>query len=378
MNIIARFIIFILPLFAVSPLCKAEEVTTASDSDNVVDSLAPESKTSWIGQLIDNGFHINDPAIRYPKFARFCLKLYNWGDRTFNSYDSDYVVSTGKNWKLFAQNDTWMESYALLFRDRSYVRIQSQLYDDLGANISFMAVSLGYTVNARTLFQHTRESRSRFSFNFVCALFAANLYWSSNDGGAKITHFGKYEPIRKHHLDFQDVHSKSFSVNGFYIFNHRKYSHAAAYCYSKYQLKNAGSWLLGVAYNNQNIDMDFNGLPQEMLEYIPIEQRKFVFDYREIALMGGYGYSWALKPRIWLLNLSVLPSIGYRHSYEDATDSRKDMVSANFRMMFSAVYNHKALYAALNGNVIAHFYFGDRYTFANTSELLHFTVGMRF
>ena len=48
--------------------------------------------TYWIKQIINNGFHIHDPAICYPKFPRFCLEVYNWGDRTFNSYDNNYVV----------------------------------------------------------------------------------------------------------------------------------------------------------------------------------------------------------------------------------------------------------------------------------------------
>ena len=76
------------------------------------DSIGQKQK-NWVGQLFDNGFRLNDPSVNYPAFPRFCLKVYNWGDRTFNSYDPAYVVSTGKNWKAISKTYNWAESYLL-------------------------------------------------------------------------------------------------------------------------------------------------------------------------------------------------------------------------------------------------------------------------
>ena len=71
----------------------------ATEADSIMPVSGPKHSGNWIKQLVDNGFKLHDPSINYPRFARFCLKVYDWGDRTFNSYDSTYVVSTGKNWK---------------------------------------------------------------------------------------------------------------------------------------------------------------------------------------------------------------------------------------------------------------------------------------
>lgn len=347
------------------------------DSEAVTDSVPPLRGT-WVKQLVESGFKINDPRINYPKFARFCVKVYNWGDRTFNSYDPEYVVSTGKNWKLFAHNDAWMQSYVMMFRDRSYIRLQSNIQDDFGANLSFMALNIGYTLNTKTLFTRTQDNRNRFNFNFVCALFSISLYTSSVEGGTKITHFGHFEPVRHDHLNFNDIRNTTFSANGLYFFNHRHYSHAAAYCYSKYQLKSASSWMAGVSYSNQNIRMDFSNLNPEMLVDLPIEQRDYRFHYRDYCISGGYGYNWVLRPQAWLFNITVSPSAGLRTSYEDATEGHKYMLSTNLRGMFSLVYNHRALYASLNGSAIAYMFNGHNYTFVNSNLSLHTTVGIRF
>lgn len=88
----------------------------------------------WYKQLWNNGFRIHDKNVNYPAFPRFLLKVYDWGDRTFNSYDTDYVVGTGKNWKLLVNNYNWMESYMMLFsmRSRDMLHIRSEIYNDLG------------------------------------------------------------------------------------------------------------------------------------------------------------------------------------------------------------------------------------------------------
>ena len=82
---------------------------TQPDSALLADSIA-FSRKPWYKQLLENGFRINDPQVNYPRFPRFLLSLYNWGDKTFNSYDPEYVVGVGKNWKITTKSYNWMES----------------------------------------------------------------------------------------------------------------------------------------------------------------------------------------------------------------------------------------------------------------------------
>ena len=333
---------------------------------------------NWVKQLFANGFRINDPGVNYPKFMRFCLNVYNWGDPTFNSYDPEYVVGTGKNWKACLNSHNWMQSYGLFFPDNLNVRMFSQVYSDFGLSINFMAVGLSYTFNANELFTNPLAQRRNFDFNFTCALFTLHYSHQSNDGGVTIERFGNYN--NGHHIwkRFNDVHQTSTLIDGYYFFNHRHYSHAAAYCYSKYQLKSAGTLICGLNYERQDVRINFSSLPPDMLEYVPEGRMDYNFDYADYNLIVGYGYNCVLHPRRWLFNITALPALGYKHVFRQSSDGRKDMFSTNFKLLFSFVYNHKALFSSLTGRFDGGLHLGDKYTFFNSNLSLSLTVGARF
>lgn len=340
---------------------------------------ARHSSFRWIKQLFDNGFKLNDPQVAYPRFPRFCLKVYNWGDKVFNSYDPEYVVSTGKNWKLFGKSLNWGNNYEMLFSDDSRVSMMSNLYADIGGYISFMAVSVGYMFNANKLIEHKNINRSMLEFNFTCALFSGNVNFTKTDGGVNIHRFGKYNDGHHINMPFDGVANETMSAKLFYFFNHRKYSHAAAYCFSKYQLKSAGTWIAGLNIAKQQIKIDFESLPDEMLNSLPPNSRlDYNFHYRDYYLVGGYGYNWVLKPKVWLINGTIMPGIGYKRTFEDATDANRHMFAGNINVTFSAVYNHRALFVSLQGRFDGNLYIAKDFTFANTYENLLATVGMRF
>lgn len=140
------------------------------------------SKTYWIKQLIDNGFRIHDEGVCYPRFPRFCLNVYNWGDRTFNSYDTAYVVGTGKNWKLQGKSYNWMETSTIMFPKQSSVNMHSDLYSDAGFSLNFMAVSIGYMWNINKLFTDPTNRRT-FNLDFTCSRFSLNYQSVSSTEG---------------------------------------------------------------------------------------------------------------------------------------------------------------------------------------------------
>lgn len=343
--------------------------TDGTDTDTV--------SGNWVKQLIANKFRINDPSIRYPKFPKFCVDVYNWGNRTFNTYDTTYVVGTGKNWKAYLKSYNWADSYRLVFSKDSQVEMVSDIYSDIGPSLCFMAVSLGYSWNANRLIHQTDDDRKTFNFNFCCALFSADFNYSYARGGVHIKHFGKYEGIRQSDLKLNNLSQETLHFDLYYFFNNRRYSQAAAYSYSKYQLRSAGSWMAGVGINHQNISMDFSAISPELIEYIPELQPSYTFHYTSYDLMGGYGYNWVFRPK-WLFNITVLPSIGYKHSYVRGAGTKKDLFSANMKLMSSLTYNHRALFAGLVGRFDGHFNMSDDYTFFNAMESISLSVGARF
>lgn len=357
---------------------RGDSIMAAGDVQSVEDSMR-FSQLPWYKQVVETGFHIHDPRIDYPKFMRFLLKIYDWGDRTFNSYDPEYVVGTGKNWKAMLRSYNWMESYMMMFslHTSDMLHIRSELFSDLGVHLSFMAVSIGYTANFNNILGKNHD-RSNFNFNFTSSRFSANIDVISTKGDTRITKFGRYDKNHDLNYKFNDINHDAVSGEFYYFFNHLKYSRAAAYCYSKYQLKSAGSAIVGFAFNSQTINMDFSSLPQDMKDYLPSLDDKYRFRFNDYAIIGGYGHNWVLYPRRWLINLTLIPSVGFRHSYSGSTEGSRNMVATNLRARFAVVYNHRALFASLNGRFDGNLFFNSKYTFFNSTESLSLIVGMRF
>lgn len=356
-----------------------------TEAKNQADTMPLEG--NWVQQLWKTGFHINDPRIRYPKFPDFCRRIYNWGNDVFNTYDTSYVVSTGKNWKLILDATGSMQSYGYLFdvttgkRGLDRVLMRSNIGYDVGVRLNFMAVSIGYTWNMNELTGHNNAPRSTFNFSFTCARFSAELLSQQVQGNTFIERFGRYNDGKAVHIPLDNTRRRTFMINAFYFLNHRKYSQAAAYCYSKYQKKSAGSWLIGARYAQQRLQLDFTDLDADILAYkpasLPLLNR---FNFHDITMQGGYAYN-AVMPHNWLFNITFLPGIGYRRSLlksEIRKTPLQEMVSTGIDGRISLVYNHRALFLNLTVKANANFLFNADYSFFMSSEQASFVIGCRF
>lgn len=348
-----------------------------ADNDCVIDSA--DTHQSWVRQLIDNGFHINDPNINYPAAIKKFVDIYDWADRTFNSYDTAYVVGTGKNWKATLNNLNWSESYTLVFglRSNAIAHIQSDFYNDIGCSVSFMAVSLGYTYHTKN-WRKTVSGQSNFNFSFTTSRFAANIESIKTSGNCRISKFGDYKFVDNKPIRFNGTKHNSFTAELYYFFNNRKYSQAAAYCFSKYQLKSAGSAMLGLSYINQKIDLDFSSLSEEMKQQLPYAKPEYKFHYTDYLIAGGYAYNWCIRPRKWLFNISLLPAIGIRRNHSDSTPSKKYMLGIAGNAKTAIVYNYKNIYASLNVKLNGNVIFANDFAFANSIQSYSIIFGARF
>ena len=106
----------------------------------------------WKRQLRSGKLDLNDESIVYPSFLQMCVNIYRWGDRTFNSYDPDYVVGTGKRCKALVKNEEWMDSYAMRFPGKKSLSMISNVSINFGAYVSYMALSVGYSGEVNRLF----------------------------------------------------------------------------------------------------------------------------------------------------------------------------------------------------------------------------------
>ncbi|MDE6010486.1 MAG: DUF4421 domain-containing protein, partial [Muribaculaceae bacterium] len=263
----------------------------------------------WIHLLKKGELDLSDPTVRYPKFVKFCVDVYNWGDRFFNSYDTTYVVGVGRRWKTRVAFDGWMDSYNMNIGRKLPITLISEPYISASVNLQYMAVGISYGVDLNNLTFNKPVKHQKFEFGFNCARFNLDLSFNRNAGGSYVRTLGNYKRGHFFKSYFPGLDMTSLTADIYYYFNNFKYANGAAYYFSKIQKKSAGSFILGFSYAYEDIKFDFNQLPVYLQPFLNIDERQLRFHYNSYCLLFGYGFNWVLG-RHFLYNISVMPSMG--------------------------------------------------------------------
>ncbi|MCH5233322.1 MAG: DUF4421 domain-containing protein [Muribaculaceae bacterium] len=350
------------------------------DKETEVNPLVYTREQKWWWNVLkrDKKIDLSDTTVIYPKFLKFCVDVYNWGDRFFNSFNPEYVVGTGKRWKARFVSDNWLDSYYLKLPNNINTTMSSDVYANLGAYLQYMAVSVGLSYDIEKLFKKKEPAHKKFEFGFICALFNADLYYHENKGGVNIRRFGDFKAGKLIKEYFPGVEMSTFGFDVYYFFNNKKYSQGAAYNFARYQLKSQGSFMAGISITNQKLNFDFSKLPDNLKPMLPYaDQTEYYFHYNSYAVLFGYGYNWVLAPKL-LFNVTVMPSVGFSHYYEDSLEGDKYMASLNIQGKMSLTYNLGNYFFGLIGKMNGHLYKRGDYSLFSSIENFSAYIGLRF
>ena len=280
-----------------------------------------------------------DSIAEWGKFPRFVVNTYRWGDKFFNGYDTTFVKSTGYKFNTKLTTESWADGYRFVLPNNKYIYMQSDPSTSAGLYLTYLAVSAGYDVNISKLLGGVDRSRQRFRFGFNCMLFATEFYMIRNDVGTTIKRFGdKHKPMRLN-LSFNAINNYTWGVDAYYFFNHKRYSEAASFNFSRIQRKSQGAFYTGFSIYTQKLDFDFKGLPQDLRDQLP--ENWYDYHYRvnthNYAVRLGYGYNWVFA-RHWVLGVSESPVVGVRKGFVNS-DIEKVSFSLYNRTNLSVVWN---------------------------------------
>lgn len=321
-----------------------------------------------------------DSIATWGRFPRFCVNTYRWGDKFFNSYNPDYVVGTGKRFNIKAKTNLVTDFYNFMFEDENRTRMMmvSNPAYTAGLYLTYMAVSIGYDINMGKFFGGG-PIRNTFNFQFNCSLFAADLYLTSNDIGSTITRFGPKGHSSHTDIEFHGINNKSWGLDTYYFFNHKNYSQAAAFAFSKIQVKSAGSFYAGISISETKYDFDFNVLPEEMRNSLPLKDYDYYYraDTRNYALRLGYGYNWVFH-KGWTFAISESPNIGFRKGWVLNPADTKTTFSLYNHLTASIVYNHNEWFVGAIGKLENGLVYNKEHTMIGSIFNFEACVGYRF
>ncbi|MDE6716872.1 MAG: DUF4421 domain-containing protein, partial [Muribaculaceae bacterium] len=335
---------------------------------------APDPNRNWWHLFKKGKLNMADTTVQYPKFLDFCVKVYRWADKAFNSYDPQYVEGTGRRWKARILSDNWVDSYYINPGKKIPVRMMSEPYTNIGAYIQYMAVSIGYSVDMNKLIGKHPSNHQKLEYTFNCARFNIEGHIWTNTGGTYIRTFGDYNNGHLIKEFFDGVKLKNIETYGYYFFNNRKFSMGAAYNFSKFQLKSAGSAVIGLGYNNLDVTIDLTKLPETLIPYLNVPPENYRFHYRSYALIGGYSFNWVITPRL-LFNISAMPGVGVNKTYADNYSGSSYSTAVNLRAMGSLTYNLKDFFICAVAKLYGSFYTSDNNSLFSSVENGQVSIG---
>lgn len=336
----------------------------------------PDTNRNWLYLLKHGKLQLDDKSVEWPRFMRFCLGIYHWGDQFFNGFDTTYVVGTGRRWKVRLVTDTWTDSYILKIGSHKPIEMLSHSVIHTGAYLQFMAVSVGYQIDMTNVIGNRPIDNHRLTFGFGCGLFSVDLAYTENDGGTYLRRFGDYNKGQIMNEYFPGLKMSSFETDLYFFLNHRKYSQVAAYGFGRYQKKRAGSLLLGFSYLSQDIHMDFTKLSGPLQSLIPPGSEFMNFYYHNYNFLVGYGYNWPVKKHL-LFNLTVLPAVGWNHRV-DQVGSKSGMFSLGLRGQAGMTFNYEDFFAGLSGKISGQYYYSHGSSLFSSILTGQLTLGVRF
>ena len=232
--------------------------------------------------------------------------------RAKKSVDPRYIEVPEKPWRVI-----------LRYKENAVDVDYSQSVDFPGTNdhadwnLCFeppIASSIGFWVGYRgTGFSYskslTKNAGRYYSFSTTGAKYGFNFRlrrFNTKDASFSSTSYENGQTIPYDTVVSMDapVWIRSVYVNGYYVFNGRRYSQAAAYNQSVIQRRSAGSFLLGATWYQSSFDYsDIRNFP-----FMLVGHGIYRAKVHQANLGVGYGYNW-VPLRGLVVNVMAMPTV---------------------------------------------------------------------
>lgn len=361
-------------------------VSVSAVTVSVVDTLRHDTVAVLPNQEVSD-------TLRYvPKKKWFSKVVSAIGGLLAPERDSTYIdLLPQYNWSAEAQITQRFEQYALTSGDNLSVKASPRVRTCFGPFFGWRWVFLGYNFDINSLFLNNDDtdiSASIYSPAFGLDLFHRRV------GGSYYLHELKYQGIDYTNLikgkAFDGIRNGMTRVSFYYIFNHKRYSHQAAFNQTNRQIKSAGSPIAGLAYAHNRVSIDWEKLGELIEpEYDSYEDTEGLFNWQkndEISLIGGYAYSWVFAKN-WLAAGEVMGSVGYlvnnlgkseKPEIGGKTLSRTKNIAFNGNARIALLYNNGPWFAGTQGVFFYYRYGNGRITNRDLLGCIYVYVGCNF
>ena len=270
--------------------------------------LSAQQKDSWarrtsrnIRQRLDSALFrkVDTTYIEVPKKAwRVILrpKINQIDTRVTSAMDDEMLSKLSDSWEmdLTGLHLDWL------------LKLEQPMSTSVGVWVGYRGLGIGYSQSL------TKHSGYYFSLSSTGASYGVTFSlrsFDTDDLSAKLNLSyidESFSEKNDDYVSYAPIKVKTMFLDGYYVFNGKRYSQAAAYNQSVIQRRSAGSFLLGLSWYQSSIDFSnkLNGdiiLSSNNIGKIKVHQGNIGI---------GYGYNW-VPARNWLMNIMVMPTVAF-------------------------------------------------------------------
>lgn len=171
-----------------------------------------------------------------------------------------------------------------------------------------------------------------------------------------------------------DLSTLGVGINGYYIFNHNRYSMRATFLQNEIQQKTAGSWLITASASYYALLADSSIVPEVYKASIPKNAQVRRGEFYTFGIMPGYAITWVFLKRCYLTGVfSVGPMIQNQHYLAGSTTASIEIdqirLMARGMLRFGIGYNAPRFYTGISA-------VGDNYNIPlGSGNKLQYTIG---
>ena len=274
------------------------------------------------------------------------------------------------------------------------VRFKTPVSNSVGVWLGYRGYGLGYSVNVG------RHSGSLFKIGATGGSYGINLRIRTYDTATPEVHLNmdyqgeKYNEYADAWLE-EPIRVRSLTIDGYYMFNGRHFSYAAAYDQAVIQRRSAGSLMVGGMWHNTTIRANSD----KNAELVGLMRGIGTIKVRQGSIGAGYAYNW-VPVRNLLVNAMMMPMITFynkqkldfydvyidenwntennRVEYNHSTYHKSD-VTVTFNAKMSVTYNWSNYFASANAQWNRHRYDHDEHGGGSITEwYVNTSLGVRF
>ena len=318
------------------------------------------------------------------------------------SVDSNYIVVPKRPWQLILRHNIHqmrINMHSVQESETEFLNwsptLRTHTSNNIGLWIGYRGYGFGYSINL------SKNTGKHFTLGAIGESFGINLRlrrFNTRDVNADIYLYEKDEGVvafnGNHDLQFTDpIRVHSLMIDGYYMFNSKRFSYAAAYDQSAIQIRSAGSFMVGALWNAMSVryNTDKNAILVDLMSNVG------AFKVRQGSLGAGYAYNWVpvrgllvnamFMPMVTLYNRQVVTQYETDFGetemedalYDEKESTRWSRVTLTFNGRASITYNFERFFFNIYGQFNTHRYdYGDEGDGRVKDWFVNTSIGVRF